>query len=114
MTFDKDTGVYSLKRMLNKIQLRGTKTGDKEMTDVDYEKLWAGVIEQMDHTRNLGSFGGDMNLQKRQYNTYRKEIIDFFVRQLNSRSSVPPLTEDSILRFVSNDAHKYWADIRKM
>lgn len=36
-SFNKETNLLSLQRQLNKIGLKGTKTGDREMSDDDYK-----------------------------------------------------------------------------
>lgn len=111
MTFDASTGLYSLKRMLNKIQLSGTKTWDKDMKTVEYEKLWEWVKEQMVKIRDPDFFGGDLELQKKQFDLYRKEIIDYFVRQLTARSSIA--TDEVIKKYISLP-YNYLQDLRNM
>jgi hypothetical protein len=113
MTFDPSTGLYSLKRTLNKIQLVGTKTGDRYMKDVEYEKLWEGVKEQMEAIRSGESFGNDTELQKSQFLLYRREIIDFFIRQLNARSWEKKL-EPEYIKNLTSTPQKYWDDLRRM
>lgn len=44
-----------------------------------HDKLWLAVLEQVNATKNLDSFGGNKELQKQQYLSYRNEIINFFV-----------------------------------
>ena len=122
-SFNKETNLLSLQRQLNKIGLKGTKTGDREMTDDDYKKLWVGVINQMNVTRNLKYFStktGDREinedkaaiaLQKEQFKAYRQEIINIYVTRLNARST--RLTSDEINNFLQLP-YKYWTDIGKM
>ena len=113
MTFDEKTGLLSLKRMLNKIRLYGTKTWDKKMQTVEYEKLWEGVKEQMNAIRDPKYFGGNLELQEKQYQLYRKEIIEYFATELTARSVHPPLSDDDIKRFISLP-HEYLDDLRNM
>lgn len=116
-SFNKETKLLSLQRQLNKIGLKGTKTGDREMSDDDYKKLWAGVNNQMNVTRNLKYFStktlereieedkAAIALQKEQFRAYRQEIINIYVTRLNARSTKLSLEEiDSILALP----HKYW------
>lgn len=111
MTFDSKTGLYSFKRILNKIQLVGTRTWDKYMTDENYEKLWDGLKEQMNNLRDINAFWGDETLQRRQFLVYRKEIIDFFVRQLTSRT---PIQTPEEIEAHLRKPHKYWKDLMDM
>ena len=93
------------------------------MSDDDYKKLWAGVVNQMNVTRNLKYFSNKtadweiekdkdaIALQKEQFKAYRQEIINIYVTRLNARSTrLSPEEIDNILALP----HKYWNDIAKM
>lgn len=111
MATDEETGLLSMRRTLNKIKLQGTKSGDREMSDDDYKKLWGGVSEQMTSIRDPKFFDNDIDLQKEQFRVYRKEIIDFYVTKLNARTQ--QLDTKSIEQLLSLPS-KYWWDIKAM
>ncbi len=115
MSYNKESGLLSLERTLKKIPLGargGSKIGDRKMVEDDYDKLWGAVGEQMKTIRDPKFFDNDEVLRKEQFITYRKEIIDFFVRELNARTP-PKQTPDNIEQLLALP-HYYWRDIEKM
>jgi hypothetical protein len=72
------SGFRSAKRTLAMIKL-WRNSGDFMMYPDTHDKLWLAVLEQVNATKNLDSFGGNKELQKQQYLSYRNEIINFFV-----------------------------------
>ncbi len=76
------TGLRSMNRILTMINL-GRRTGDFEMQKEIHDKLWMGIVEQVQASRDVSYFDGDVELQKAQFLAYRDEIIDHFIKQLN-------------------------------
>lgn len=111
MAYDADTGLLSLQRTLDKMSLwrGGNRTG--EMNNDDYSKLWWWVIEQMDTIKNLNFFQNDADLRKKQFDVYRKEIINFFAVKLNP--GYQQLKSEEIENILKVP-HKYWWDLKKM
>ena len=100
------TGLRSMNRILTMINL-GRRTGDFEMQKEIHDKLWMGIVEQVQASRDVSYFDGDVELQKAQFLAYRDEIIDHFIKQLN------PSWSGSAKADIDKP-YQYWEELRNI
>jgi hypothetical protein len=109
MKFDKETGLRSLQRTLNKITFQGTRVGWFSMPENIYDKLWSGIIQQVDLLKNDPYLPKET--KEKQFKYYRQEILNHFSEKMGVAST--PSTPEQIETYIHSSA-PFWRDFEKV
>ncbi len=81
------------------------------MEDNTREKIWDYLVAKVKENRDPQAFLGDLDLQKKQYLFWRKEIISFFNAQLNAGEVKG---DEDIERNIHTPQFTYFKDMSDM